>query len=132
MNDFSGRRWSQAEHDTLARCAQDRLSAAEIAKKLGRSLQAVQSYAERHGISIGGYRHETQVGNTTTESKELGDLAAAFREEDYDELERRLRLHAACLGWTGDPLKQPTSVVVTIAKAILKEREARAATSGSP
>ncbi len=37
----------------------------------------------------------------------LDALSAQFSDHDFDEFESRLRLHAAALGWTGDPMQQP-------------------------
>lgn len=41
---------------------------------------------------------------------------------EFDELENQLALRAACLGWTGDPMKQPLEVVAGIVRAILSRR----------
>ena len=43
---------------------------------------------------------------------ELTEHQRKFREEDFQRLEWRLKLRAACLGWTGDPLKQPPRSVL--------------------
>jgi hypothetical protein len=42
---------------------------------------------------------------------------------EFDALENRLRLKAAVLGWTGDPLHQPLPTVAAIVRGILAERE---------
>lgn len=67
---------------------------------------------------------------TTTHSEELATYEALFNEADYDALETALRLRAACLGWTGDPLRQPQEVVAACAREVLQARGALA--SGKP
>lgn len=53
-----------------------------------------------------------------TELIEQADLSDA----EFDALETELRLRAACLQWTGDPLKQPVAVVASVVRRILSER----------
>lgn len=48
-------RWSEMEKAALVRMAAENKPAKQIARHIGRSAQAVQSFAERNGISIGGY-----------------------------------------------------------------------------
>lgn len=55
---------------------------------------------------------------------ELEALNSKFSERDFDELEHRLKLNAACRGWTGDPMKQPPETVLQIARAVLRDRPA--------
>ena len=47
----------------------------------------------------------------------LDTINALFTSRDYDELEARLRLRAAALGWTGD-------VVLAEARSVLRDRDA--------
>lgn len=42
--------------------------------------------------------------------------------DEFDELENQLALRAGCLGWTGDPMHQPTEVVAGIVRGILSRR----------
>ena len=60
-------------------------------------------------------------------SAELDALSAQFTDGDFDELESRLQLRAAALGWTGDSMKQPPEVVLTEARVIIRDRTATAA-----
>ena len=53
---------------------------------------------------------------------ELDTINALFTSRDYDKLEARLRLRAATLGWTGDPLQQPPEVVLAEARSVLRDR----------
>ena len=48
-------RWTRDEHEKLLLLADGSLPVSTIAKKMGRSLSSVQSYAERHNISLAGY-----------------------------------------------------------------------------
>lgn len=48
--------------------------------------------------------------------------AADLSDEEFDELENKLALRAACLGWTGDPLRQPIEVVASIVRNIITNR----------
>lgn len=48
--------------------------------------------------------------------------AADLTDAEFDELERQLVLRAACLGWTGDPLRQPLEVVAAVVRGIIKSR----------
>lgn len=41
---------------------------------------------------------------------------------EFDELENQLALRAACLGWSGDPMRQPLEVVAGIVRGILRKR----------
>lgn len=47
---------------------------------------------------------------------------AQLSDAEFDSLERRLDLRAACCGWTGDPMRQPLEVVAAIVRGILQER----------
>lgn len=53
---------------------------------------------------------------------ELSHLTKGFTDADYDRLEDQLRLRAAVLGWTGDPLKQPAGSVLASARAVVAEK----------
>ena len=55
---------------------------------------------------------------------ELAQLARSMTAADYDALEADLRLRAACLHWTGDPLKQPPEIVLAAARAIVAKKHA--------
>lgn len=55
---------------------------------------------------------------TDAELIEQADLSDA----EFDALESDLTLRAACLHWTGDPLKQPMPVVASVVRRILSER----------
>lgn len=57
---------------------------------------------------------------------ELAQLNERFTDADFDKLEADLKLRAACLGWTGEPLRQPPDVVLEVARRILAEKEANA------
>ena len=57
-------------------------------------------------------------------SAELDALSAQFTDRDFDELESRLRIRAASLGWTGDPMKQPPEVVLAESRAVIRDRQA--------
>jgi hypothetical protein len=48
--------------------------------------------------------------------------AAGLSDKEFDELENQLILHAACHGWTGDPLRQPLETVAAIARGIISRR----------
>lgn len=41
---------------------------------------------------------------------------------EFDELENQFALRAACLGWTGDPMRQPLDTVAAIVRCILSRR----------
>lgn len=49
---------------------------------------------------------------------EQADLTKA----EFDELENQLGLRAGCLGWTGDPMRQPPEVVAAVVRGILSRR----------
>ena len=53
----------------------------------------------------------TLLALSDAELIELADLTDA----EFDELENQLALRAACLGWTGDPMRQPLETVAAIA-----------------
>jgi len=48
--------------------------------------------------------------------------SADLTDAEFDELESELSLQAACLGWTGDPLRQPLTVVAAIVRRIIAAR----------
>lgn len=49
---------------------------------------------------------------------ETADLTNA----EFDELENQLAIRAACLGWTGDPMRQPLETVAAIVRGIIAKR----------
>ena len=49
---------------------------------------------------------------------------ANFNDAEFDQLENDLALRAACLGWTGDPMKQPIEVVAAVVRNIIGKRQA--------
>lgn len=49
---------------------------------------------------------------------------AQLSDAEFDQLENDLALRAACLGWTGDPMKQPVNVVAAVARGIIEKRPA--------
>ena len=62
--------------------------------------------------------------NTTLLALSDADLieAADLNDAEFDELENQLALRAACLGWTGDPMRQPLETVAAIVRGILTKR----------
>lgn len=48
--------------------------------------------------------------------------AADLTNAEFDELENQLALRAACLGWTGDPMRQPLETVAAIVRGIISRR----------
>src|SRR6185369_13982280 len=56
--------------------------------------------------------------------QELVDLQTGFTEQDFVDLEHHLKLRAACLHWTGDPLKQPPRSVLACARLVVEARHA--------
>lgn len=48
--------------------------------------------------------------------------SADLTDAEFDQLENQLALRAACLGWTGDPMRQPLSTVAAIVRSILSNR----------
>lgn len=48
--------------------------------------------------------------------------AADLTDAEFDELENQLALRAACLGWTGDPMRQPLETVAAIVRGIISKR----------
>lgn len=55
-------------------------------------------------------------------SAELDALSAQFTDADYNALEAELRLRAAVLHWTGDPMCQPLETVLAAARSVLAAR----------
>ena len=49
---------------------------------------------------------------------EAADLTGA----EFDELENQLALRAACLSWTGDPMRQPLETVAATVRGIITQR----------
>lgn len=62
--------------------------------------------------------NELSSAITDEELLDTADLS----EQEYDELEHRLTITAACLGWSGDPLRQPLETVAAIVHTIVSER----------
>ena len=60
----------------------------------------------------------TLLALSDAELIELADLTDA----EFDELEKQLALRAACLGWTGDPMRQPLETVAAIVRGIIAKR----------
>ncbi len=54
---------------------------------------------------------------------EILSCSPRMTEALYDALESGLRLRAACLGWTGDPLHQPPRAVLATLRSVLKSAE---------
>jgi hypothetical protein len=50
--------------------------------------------------------------------EEIRLLQDRFTDADFDALEAQLRLRAAVLGWTGDPLRQPPRSVLSAARVV--------------
>jgi hypothetical protein len=48
--------------------------------------------------------------------------AADLTDAEFDELENRLALRAGCLGWTGDPMRQPVEAVAATVRGIISKR----------
>jgi hypothetical protein len=47
---------------------------------------------------------------------------ADLTEPEFDELENQLAIRAACLGWTGDPMRQPLETVAATVRGIISRR----------
>lgn len=71
---------------------------------------------------------------STTLQSEIEALLALSDEElietanltdpEFSQLENQLAIRAACLGWTGDPMRQPLSTVAAIVRGIVTSRAA--------
>ena len=48
--------------------------------------------------------------------------SADFTDAEFDELENQLAIRAACLGWTGDPMRQPLETVAATVRGIISKR----------
>jgi hypothetical protein len=48
--------------------------------------------------------------------------SVSLSDAEFDELESQLVIRAACLGWTGDPMRQPVAVVAATVRGILANR----------
>lgn len=48
--------------------------------------------------------------------------SADLSDKEFDELENQLALRAGCLGWTGDPLRQPLETVAAIVRSLISKR----------
>jgi hypothetical protein len=73
--------------------------------------------SESNSIVDLSYLNDEQEALTRLEA-----LEGTLTENELNELESRLFLTAGVLGWTGDPLRQPPAVVLSIVEAIIGER----------
>ncbi|HBJ83341.1 MAG TPA: hypothetical protein DDZ88_05600 [Verrucomicrobiales bacterium] len=48
--------------------------------------------------------------------------SADLTDTEFDELENQLAIRAGCLGWTGDPMRQPVDTVAAIVRSIISKR----------
>ena len=48
--------------------------------------------------------------------------SADLTDAEFDELENQLAIRAACLGWTGDPMRQPVEAVAATVRGIISKR----------
>lgn len=48
--------------------------------------------------------------------------SADLTDAEFDELENQLAIRAACLGWTGDPMRQPLETVAATVRGIISKR----------
>lgn len=48
--------------------------------------------------------------------------SADLTDAEFDELENQLVIRAACLGWTGDPMRQPLETVAATVRGIISKR----------
>jgi hypothetical protein len=48
--------------------------------------------------------------------------SADLTDAEFDELENQLALRAGCLGWTGDPMRQPVDTVAATVRGIISKR----------
>ena len=60
----------------------------------------------------------TLLALSDAELIESADLSNA----EFDELENQLPIRAGCLGWTGDPMRQPLETVAAIVRGIISKR----------
>lgn len=60
---------------------------------------------------------------TPEQDLELTELGRQFTDADYTRLENDLRLRAAALHWTGDPMQQPVEVVLAVARRIVADKK---------
>jgi len=60
----------------------------------------------------------TLLALSDAELIESADLSNA----EFDELENQLAIRAGCLGWTGDPMRQPLETVAAIVRSIISKR----------
>jgi len=58
------------------------------------------------------------IALSDADSIESADLTDA----EFDELENQLAIRAACLGWTGDPMRQPLETVAATVRGIISKR----------
>ncbi len=49
-------------------------------------------------------------------------VSADLTDAEFDQLESGLALRAACLGWTGDSMRQPLETVAAIVRGIIAKR----------
>lgn len=48
--------------------------------------------------------------------------SADLTDAEFDALENQLAIRAACLGWTGDPMRQPLETVAATVRGIISKR----------
>lgn len=62
--------------------------------------------------------------NATSSSTNDAELLESVQPTDpeFDELENQLNLRAACLGWTGAPMRQSLEAVAAIVRGIISRR----------
>ena len=48
--------------------------------------------------------------------------AADLNDAEFDELENQLAIRAGCMGWTGDPMRQPLESVAATVRGIISRR----------
>jgi len=48
--------------------------------------------------------------------------SAELTDPEFDELENQLVIRAACLGWSGDPMRQPLETVAAVVRGIISKR----------
>jgi len=58
--------------------------------------------------------------------REIEERGQTFTRDQFLALEAKLRLRAACLHWTGDPMKQPARAVLCAARQVQAKAESEA------
>lgn len=83
-------------------------------------LRSMALCCERNAAHI----EEADGTPTADQAAELAELNSQFCDADFDRLEHELKIRAAALGWTGDPMKQPTETVLAVARQVLASKSA--------